>query len=58
MSDELFDDFEILHQVVSDVPEHQFLISFTNDEDCALFHHWWSLRGRRLFNEYLNDPKI
>jgi len=31
------------------IPEHQILLSFTNDEDAELFDEWWQTKGLALF---------
>lgn len=38
-----------------DIPEHQVLLSFNNDEDAVNFNEWWNRRGLEAFAEYMEN---
>jgi len=37
------------------VPEHQILLSFTNDEDAVAWDGWWSNEGEQMFLQNIED---
>lgn len=48
-------EWEVLTSVSHEIPEHQFLLAFNNDDDCIAFNEWWTGIGEELFEDYLTD---
>ena len=42
---------DIVEQKTIDIPEHEVLLSFGNDEDAVKFNYWWEDVGRWLFQQ-------
>lgn len=36
-----------------DVPDNQMLLSFGNDEACAMFADWWDNKGYHIYREWV-----
>lgn len=51
------DDFYIKQQTTVDIPEHQILISFNNDEDAEKFDYWFGTIGKNMFLKYLDTDE-
>ncbi len=50
-------DYSIQNQIITNVPEHQILLSFLNDDDAVKFYVWWNKMGHQLFDEYVEKEE-
>lgn len=40
-----------------EIPDHQVLLSFVNDEDAVKFHEWWNKKGYKQFEQFCSKRK-
>ena len=50
------DNFEIINEIHTSVPEHQILITFNDDEDAEKFFDWFNSVGAKHFLEWCEIP--
>jgi len=44
---------DIDREVRFELPDHQTLLTFTDDEHSYAFHDWWGLLGQKQFLEWV-----
>ena len=49
-------------EVCADIPEHEILLRFVNDDDAVAFSRWWNDAGGekafRLWAQEIEDPHV
>jgi hypothetical protein len=52
---EKFKRVSIVTQSTISIPDHQTLLSFTDDDGSEAFQEWWDEEGSSLFNEWAKN---
>lgn len=50
-------DCTVVEQTTLDIPEHEILLSFTNDCGAEAFQDWWEDEGEEVFREWALENK-
>ena len=48
---------QIINNVSYVVPEHQIVLTFSEDDQAKVFEIWWDKIGKKEFVEYYNENK-